>query len=93
MSEDQTTTMGIRATKQTSPTPSIKRDPKKWKRVKDKAGFWKWVQRKTGEGMKPPSVRARDEKRAGQVPAQKYGSPKRKRAKPLNKNRRGNGPS
>ena len=72
------------------------RDPKKWKRVKDKAGFWKWVQRKTGESMKPPSVRARDEKRARQVPSVKYATPKsdkRKRAKPLNKNRRGNGPS
>ena len=62
----------IRGTGQPHPPPTVKRDPKLWKKVKDPAGFWKWEKRKTGAKALPPSVRAKREERAKQPPPVKY---------------------
>ena len=88
-------TVTIKGIRQREPDPKheIKRDPKLWKRVQTPQGYWKWEKRKTGEGVKPPSVRARDEKRAKQPPPVKYATNKTKltkrapskKAKPLDK--------
>jgi hypothetical protein len=71
----------------TKATPTVKRDLKLWKRVKDPAGFWKWEKRKTGAKVLPPSVRAKREARAKQPPPVKYAgkrkAPKTKIPKPL----------
>ena len=72
----------VAGSRQSPTTPTVKRDPKLWKRVKDPAGFWKWEKRKTGEGVKPPSVRERDKKRAGMAPGEKYPTTKKPRTQP-----------
>ena len=58
------------------PRPEVKRDPKIWKRVKSPQGYWKWEKRKTGEGVKPPSVRERDKSRARMAPSERYATKK-----------------
>jgi len=65
--------------RQSPPTPTVKRDPKLWKRVKDPAGFWKWEKRKPTSKVVPPSVRAKREQRAKQPPPVKYASKEPKR--------------
>ena len=84
-------TQTSRATKQREPDPKheIKRDPKLWKRVQTPQGYWKWEKRKTGEGVKPPSVRARDEKRAKQPPPVKYATKKTKPKSPTRSSKKG----
>ena len=64
------------SSRQSTPAPTVKRDPKLWKKVKDPAGFWKWEKRKTGAKALPPSVRAKREARAKQPPSVKYRSKK-----------------
>jgi len=69
--------------RQSPPTPTVKRDPKLWKRVKDPAGFWKWEKRKPTSKVVPPSVRAKREQRAKQPPSVKYaGKPKAPKTQP-----------
>ena len=84
-------TVTTKAIKQREPDPKheIKRDPKLWKRVQTPQGYWKWEKRKTGEGVKPPSVRARDEKRAKQPPAVKYATKKTKPKSPTRSSKKG----
>jgi hypothetical protein len=67
----------VRGTRQSPPT--VKRDPKLWKKVKDPAGFWKWEKRKPTSKVVPPSVRAKREQRAKQPPPVKYASKEPKR--------------
>ena len=80
-----------KATKQREPDPTheIKRNLKLWKRVQTPQGYWKWEKRKTGEGVKPPSVRARDEKRAKQPPPVKYATKKTKPKAPTRSSKKG----
>ena len=73
------TATSVPGTTQSPPTPTVKRDPKLWKKVKDPAGFWKWEKRKTGAKALPPSVRAKREERAKQPPSVKYASKEPKR--------------
>ena len=84
-------TVNIKAIKQREPDPTheIKRDLKIWKRVLSPQGYWKWEKRKTGEGVKPPSVRARDEKRAKQPPPVKYATKKTKPKSPTHSSKKG----
>ena len=77
---------GIRGSKQTSPTPSIKRDPKIWKRVKTPQGYYKWVRRgKTPKKALPLSKSV------------KKGSPRAyenlRKSKPIGRGKTGRGPS